>query len=101
MEMMEVKQFYVVAVFTIIAVAVVMFVYVERMRKFFIDQRKDIHAYAGELERALAQMWFAYVNKDEEHPHDYELEALQRAEELLGPWEECMPELLKERKDHE
>ena len=51
--------------------------------------------------RALAQMWFAYVNKDGEYPHDYELEALQRAEELLGPWEECMPELLKDGKDHE
>ncbi len=46
--------------------------------------------------RALAWMWFAYRNKDEEFPHDFERKAEKMAEKLLGKWEDCMPELLRE-----
>ena len=38
------------------------------------------------VKRALAMMWFAYVNSDKEDPHNYETEALEEAERLLGPW---------------
>lgn len=43
------------------------------------------------VKRTLAMMWFAYVNSDKEDPHNYETEALEEAERLLGPWKECMP----------
>lgn len=59
---------------------------------------KDRDAVLAELEqvkRALAMMWFAYVNKDEEYPHSFELEALEKAESILGPWAECMPKYLR------
>lgn len=46
--------------------------------------------------RALAWMWFAYRNKDEEFQHDFERKAEKMAEKLLGKWEDCMPELLRE-----
>lgn len=44
-----------------------------------------------QVKRALAMMWFAYVNSDKETPHSYETEALVEAEHILGPWSECMP----------
>ena len=47
------------------------------------------------VKRALAMMWVAYVNSDKEDPHNYETEALEEAERLLGPWKECMPKYLK------
>lgn len=47
------------------------------------------------LKRALAEMWFAYVNKDREIPHTYEEEAVDLAQEILGPWGECMPKYLR------
>lgn len=47
------------------------------------------------VKRALAMMWFAYVNSDKEDPHNYETEALEEAERLLGPWKECMPKYLR------
>ena len=47
--------------------------------------------------RALAMMWFAYVNSDKEFPHTYEIEALEEAERILGPWAECMPKYLRRR----
>lgn len=47
------------------------------------------------LKRALAEMWFAYVNKDGEIPHTYEEEAVNLAQEILGPWGECMPKYLR------
>lgn len=47
------------------------------------------------VKRALAMMWFAYVNSDKETPHDYETEALEAAERILGPWTECMPKYLR------
>lgn len=40
-------------------------------------------------------MWYAYDNKDGEFPHEYEIEAIQKAEEVLGPWAECMPKYLR------
>ena len=46
--------------------------------------------------RALAYMWFAYRNKDEEFTHDFERKAEKMAEKLLGKWEDCMSELLRE-----
>lgn len=49
-----------------------------------------------ELQIALAKMWFAYQNKDAEMPHDFELEAVEKARELLGEWSECMPKYLRE-----
>ena len=47
------------------------------------------------VKRALAMMWFAYMNSDKESPHSYETEALEEAERLLGPWEECMTKYLR------
>lgn len=47
------------------------------------------------LKRALAEMWFAYVNKDGEIPHTYEEEAVELAQEILGPWGERMPKYLR------
>lgn len=47
------------------------------------------------VKRALAMMWFAYVNSDKETPHSYETDALEEAESILGPWAECMPKYLK------
>lgn len=48
-----------------------------------------------QVKRALTMMWFAYVNSDKETPHSYETEAIEEAERLLGPWEECMPKFLR------
>ena len=48
---------------------------------------------------ALAKMWFAYENKDGELPHPYETEAVKTAEEIIGPWEECMVKVYGERKE--
>lgn len=48
-----------------------------------------------QVKHALAMMWFAYVNSDKETPHSYETEAIEEAERLLGPWEECMPKYLR------
>lgn len=52
------------------------------------------------LRRALAHMWYAYVNKDSEYPHEYELEAVREAERLLGRWGDCMPIMIS-RDDNE
>lgn len=46
-----------------------------------------------ELERvkhALAEMWFAYENKDGAVPHDFEEQAVAMAQEILGPWGEMV-----------
>ena len=48
-----------------------------------------------QVKRALAMMWFAYVNSDKETPHSYETDALEEAESILGPWAECMPKYLR------
>ena len=50
------------------------------------------------MRRALAWMWYAYVNKDGECPHDFERQAVEMAEEVLGKWEDCMPQLMFQTK---
>ena len=52
-----------------------------------------------QVKRALAMMWFSYVNSDKEMPHSYETEALDEAERILGPWDECMPKYLRREED--
>ena len=47
------------------------------------------------VKRALAMMWFAYVNSDKETPHSYETDALEETEHILGPWAKCMPKYLR------
>jgi hypothetical protein len=48
------------------------------------------------LRRALACMWFAYVNKDPDGvPHMFEESAVNAAEQILGPFG-SWPELLKD-----
>ena len=59
------------------------------------DEWRVIRAELERVKRTLAMMWFAYVNSDKEDPHNYETEALEEAERLLGPWKECMPKYLK------
>lgn len=57
-------------------------------------ENEKLRAELEQVKRALAMMWFAYVNSDKETPHSYETEALEEAECLLGPWAECMPKYL-------
>jgi hypothetical protein len=47
------------------------------------------------LQYALAMMWFAYVNKDADCPHYFEIRAVEYAKQLLGTWEECMGKYLE------
>ena len=54
-------------------------------------ENAELRAELEQVKRALAMMWFAYVNSDKETPHSYETEALVEAEHILGPWSECMP----------
>lgn len=64
----------------------------------FQQENRECNKVLAELEqvkRALAMMWFSYVNSDKEMPHSYETEALEEAERILGPWAECMPKYLK------
>lgn len=58
------------------------------------DALEKLQAELEQVKRALAMMWFAYVNSDKETPHSYETEAIEEAERLLGHWEECMPKYL-------
>ena len=55
----------------------------------------ELRAELEQVKRALAMMWFSYVNSDKEMPHSYETEALDEAERILGPWAECMPKYLR------
>lgn len=59
------------------------------------DEWRAIRSELEQVKRTLAMMWFAYVNSDKEDPHNYETEALEEAERLLGPWKECMPKYLR------
>ena len=64
----------------------------------FQQENRECNKVLAELEqvkRALAMMWFSYVNSDKEMPHSYETEALDEAERILGPWDECMPKYLR------
>lgn len=60
------------------------------------DALSTLQAENEKLERALAEMWFAYENKDGAVPHDFEERAVEMAQEILGPWgEECLPKYLR------
>lgn len=59
------------------------------------DAIEQLQAENEKLKLALAEMRFAYVNKDGEIPHTYEEEAVELAQEILGPWGECMPKYLR------
>lgn len=59
------------------------------------DALSTLQAKNERLERALAEMWFAYENKDGAVPHDFEEQAVEMAQALLGPWGECMPKYLR------
>ena len=68
------------------------------MEKCTSPENRECNKVLAELEKvkkAMAMMWFAYGNKDGEFPHEYEIEAIKTAEEILGPWEECMPKYLR------
>ena len=58
-------------------------------------ENEKLRAELEQVKHALAMMWFAYVNSDKETPHSYETDAIEEAERLLGPWEECMPKYLR------
>ncbi len=58
-------------------------------------ENERLRAELEQVKRALAMMWYAYDNKDGEFPHEYEIEAMQEAENVLGPWAECMPKYLQ------
>lgn len=51
---------------------------------------------AEKAEHALAHMWYAFQNKDDDFPHEYEKEALSQAENILGKWEDVMQNMMKE-----
>ncbi len=59
------------------------------------DALSTLQAENEKLKRALAEMWFAYENKDGAVPHNFEEEAVELAQEILGPWGECMPKYLR------
>lgn len=59
------------------------------------DADEKLRAELEKVKQALAIMWFAYGNKDGAFPHGHEIEAMKAAEEILGPWEECMPKYLR------
>lgn len=56
---------------------------------------QEVLAELEQVKRALAMMWFSYINSDKEMPHSYETEALEEAERILGSWAECMPKYLR------
>lgn len=58
-------------------------------------ENEKLRAELEQVKRALAMMWFSYVNSDKEMPHSYETEALEEAERILGSWAECMPKYLR------
>ena len=59
------------------------------------DALSTLQAENEKLKRALAEMWFAYENKYGAVPHDFEEQAVELAQEILGPWGECMPKYLR------
>lgn len=67
---------------------------VELVRTLQAENAK-LRAELEQVKRALAMMWFAYVNSDKETPHSYETDALEEAEHVLGPWAKCMPKYLR------
>lgn len=59
------------------------------------DALSTLQAENDKLKRTLAEMWFAYENKDGAVPHDFEEQAVELAQEIIGPWGECMPKYLR------
>ena len=59
------------------------------------NETEKLQAENEKLKRALAEMWFAYENKDGAVPQDFEEQAVELAQEILGPWGECMPKYLR------
>ena len=56
-------------------------------------QEKELHR----VKKALAYMWFAYEKKEEGFMNDVEKIAVKEAQEILGPWKECMRKYMEER----
>lgn len=56
-------------------------------------QEKELHR----VKKALAHMWFAYEKKEEGSLNDVEKIAVKEAQEILGPWKECMGKYMEER----
>ena len=54
------------------------------------DAIEQLQAENEKLKRALAEMWFAYENKDGSVPHDFEENAVAMAQKILGPWGEMV-----------
>lgn len=58
-------------------------------------QEKELHR----IKKALAYMWFAYEKKEEGSLNDVEKIAVKEAQEILGPWRECMRKYIDSRKN--
>lgn len=56
-------------------------------------QEKELHR----VKKALAYMWFAYEKKEEGFLNDVEKIAVKEAQEILGPWKECIGKYMEER----
>ena len=67
------------------------------------DAIEQLQAENDKLKHALAEMWFAYENKDGELPHDFEEKAVAMAQEILGSWSEMVKwlQLPAEENTHE
>lgn len=63
------------------------------------DAIEQLQTENDKLKCALAEMWFAYVNKDGEIPHTYEDEAVELAQEILGPWGEMVKWLKRKQEE--
>lgn len=63
----------------------------EQMLEARIRRQKQ---HIEQLEKALARMQFAYVNKDADCPHEFETKAMEEANMLIGHL--SVKELLKE-----
>lgn len=49
------------------------------------------------VKKALAYMWFAYEKHYEGFMNDIEKIAVKEAQEILGPWKECIEKYMEER----
>lgn len=49
------------------------------------------------VKKALVYMWFAYEKKEEGFLSDVEKIAVKEAQEILGPWKECIGKYMEER----
>ena len=63
------------------------------------DALSTLQAENDKLKRALAEMWFAYENKDGAVSHDFEGKAVAMAQEILGPWGEMVKWLKRKQKE--